>query len=85
MSMDKDRLLYIISVIIALSIFAPSAVILPTFEDKSAFTYQLLFFGFTLSAVVLVFFAANLVIDGFKRIYTILWIVIGLLRNRPKL
>jgi len=82
---DKDRLLYIVSVIVALSIFAPTALILPTFEDKSTFTYQLLFFGFTLGAVVLVFFAANLILEGFKRIYTLLWIIIRLMRNRHKL
>jgi hypothetical protein len=64
---DKDKLLYLFSVIAALALFAPSALILPTIEDKSTLTYQLLFFGCTLSAVVLFFFAANLIIDGLKK------------------
>ena len=83
--MDKDKLLYILSVIVAFFIFAPGALILPTLEDKSTLTYQLLFFGFTLGAVVLVFFAVNLTIDGLKKIYTLLWIIIRVLRNRHKL
>ena len=82
--MDKDKLLYLFSVIVALALFAPSALILPTIEDKSTLTYQLLFFGCTLSAVVLFFFAANLIINGLKRIYTLLWVVIRVLRNRHK-
>lgn len=82
--MDKDKLFYVVSVIVALSIFAPSALILPTIQDRSTLTYQLLFFVFTLGAVVLVFFAANLIIDGLKRIYALLRIIIRLLRNRRK-
>ena len=67
----NDRIWYILSVILALALFSPTAIILPTLEDKSSLTYQVLFFIFTLGAVVLLFFAANLIIAGLKRTHSI--------------
>lgn len=62
--MDREQWLFIISVILALCLFAPSALILPRWEDKSGFAYQVVFFLFTLGAVVLLWFACTLVRDG---------------------
>jgi hypothetical protein len=82
---NNDKFFYILSVILALTVFASAGIILPTLEDKASLTYQVLFFGFTLGAVILFFFAANLIIDGLKRIYILLWVMVKILRNRHKL
>jgi len=82
---DKDKFFYILSVILALTVFASASIILPTIENKASFAYQVLFFGFTLGAVILFFFAANLIIDGLKRIYILVGIMVKILRNRHKL
>lgn len=82
--MGRDKVLYLLSVLLALSIFAPTAVILPSLEDKTSFTYQVLFFLFTLGAVVLLFFAISLIRDGIKGIYRSLSLLGKILQSRHK-
>lgn len=82
--MTRDQLLYILSIIVALCLFAPSALILPQWEDKSGFAYQVVFFLFTLGAVVLLCFACTLVKDGLREMYHALLRLREVLSRRAK-
>lgn len=79
----KYTLWYLLSVLVALSFFSSMCIILPAFSDKTSWGYHVLFFFFTLGAVILLFFAAHLIRDGLKGMYRGLSLLIKALRNHP--
>ena len=80
----KDKYWYLLSVILALIVFAITGSILPTLDNKSSFTYHALFFLFTLGAIILLSFSAVLIHDGVRDFYTNLSRLIKILRKRRK-
>ena len=79
---DKNLRPYIISVIIAVVLFAATSLILPGIEERASILYQALLFVFTFSGVVLLFFAGTLIVAGALRIYFLVCLLLTLYKKR---
>lgn len=80
----SDNRLLLVCVLVALGLFATISLVLPGLDDTGTVIYRLLLFVFTLSGVVLLFFAGTLIIDGIRRFFFLVAILREILRKRTK-
>lgn len=79
---DRNLRPYIISVIVAVIVFATTSLVLPGIEDRATVLYQVFLFVFTFSGIVLLFFAGTLIVAGALRIYFLVCLLLTLYKKR---
>ncbi|HNR14078.1 MAG TPA: hypothetical protein PLG17_12165 [Thermodesulfobacteriota bacterium] len=76
--------LFITTVLIALALVAVITPVIPGVKNTFPVIYSILLFLVTMSMVVLLYFAATLVLSGVQRLYHLVKLLRSLRRQRPE-